>query len=260
MNDSSKIAVCFVADFKYLLKNFTRIYQELREIGKYEGEILIITNLLTPTFLIKKIRRRNKIAIYRYNNIKFDKITENSLKNLDANPNRHIEKNFQWNKLHLFNKKIKNWDYIFYFDINMSIHHDINPILKIKPKNKLFARADGYPQYIWKLSSQFDSSHNSFIELGKNFDLERTDYFQTGVMYFDTNIVDESTFTNIVSLVKEYPLSITNEQGVLNLYFLFINNKYVELENYINGKLSYFYWKLDKSEVIITKSLTQKNK
>ena len=105
MNDSSKIAVCFVADFKYLLKNFTRIYQELREIGKYEGEILIITNLLTPTFLIKKIRRRNKIAIYRYNNIKFDKITENSLKNLDANPNRHIEKNFQWNKLHLFNKK-----------------------------------------------------------------------------------------------------------------------------------------------------------
>jgi hypothetical protein len=79
-------------------------------------------------------------------------------------------------------------------------------------------------------------------------------------MYFDTNIVDESTFTNIVSLVKEYPLSITNEQGVLNLYFLFINNKYVELENYINGKLSYFYWKLDKSEVIITKSLTQKNK
>ena len=22
--------------------------------------------------------------------------------------------------------KIKNWDYIFYFDINMSIHHDIN--------------------------------------------------------------------------------------------------------------------------------------
>ena len=79
-------------------------------------------------------------------------------------------------------------------------------------------------------------------------------------MYFDTNIVDESTFTDIVSLVKEYPFSITNEQGVLNLYFLFINKKYLELENYINGKLSYFYWKLDKSEVIITKSLTQKNK
>ena len=60
MNDSSKIAVCFVADFKYLFKNFTRIHQELREIGKYEGEILIITNLLTPTFLIKKIRRKNQ--------------------------------------------------------------------------------------------------------------------------------------------------------------------------------------------------------
>ena len=42
--------------------------------------------------------------------------------------------------------------------ILMSIHHDINPILDIKPINKIFARADGFPEYSWKLSTQFDET------------------------------------------------------------------------------------------------------
>ena len=44
-------------------------------------------------------------------------------------------------------------------------------------------------------------------------------------MYFDTNIIDDSTFEKIISIVEKYPISITNEQGILNLYFLFINKK-----------------------------------
>ena len=49
MNDSLKIAVCFVADFKYLYKNFEE-FIELREIGNYQGEILVITSSLLPLF------------------------------------------------------------------------------------------------------------------------------------------------------------------------------------------------------------------
>jgi len=260
MNDSLKIAVCFVADFRYLYKNFERIYSELREIGNYQGEILVITSFLAPTFLIKKVRNKNKVTVYRFKKIKFDKATETSFRNLNVQNNRHIEKNFQWYKLYLFNKKIKNWDYIFYFDINMSIHHDINPILNKKPNNELLARADGYPEYLWKLNSQFDKSNKYYKLLEENFDLQRTDYFQTGLMYFDTKIVKESSFKELITLVKKYPLSITNEQGILNLYFLFMNKKYVELDIFIDDKLTYFYWKLDKSEVIITKSLTKQNK
>jgi len=260
MNNSSKIAVCFVADFKYLFKNFNRVYRELREIGNYQGEILVITSFLAPTFLIKKLRSKNKAIVYRFKKIKFDKKTETSFRNLKIQNNRHLEKNFQWYKLYLFNKKIKNWDYIFYFDINMSIHHDINPVINKKPNNELLARADGYPEYIWKLNSQFDKSSKYYRLLEENFDLERTDYFQTGLMYFDTKIIKESSFEDIIGLIKKYPLSITNEQGILNLYFLFINKKYVELDTYIDEKLTYFYWKLHNSEVIITKSLTTQNK
>ena len=71
MNISPNNVVCFVADFRYLIKNFSRIYKELREIGKYQGDILIITSLLTPTFLIKEIRKKNNVKIFRFRKVRF---------------------------------------------------------------------------------------------------------------------------------------------------------------------------------------------
>ena len=38
-----------------------------------------------------------------------------------------------------FDKLIKNWDYVFYLDINMNIHYDVNKILDIIPKNCFMA-------------------------------------------------------------------------------------------------------------------------
>ena len=52
-------------------------------------------------------------------------------------------------------------------DINMKIHHDINEILQNKPNNKLQARADGYPDFKWTLSSQFDKNAENFNKLKK---------------------------------------------------------------------------------------------
>ena len=45
----------------------------------------------------------------------------------------------------------------------MSIHHDINNLLRETPNNNLLARADGYPTYKWKLKSQFDNLHPDLI-------------------------------------------------------------------------------------------------
>jgi hypothetical protein len=145
-------------------------------------------------------------------------------------------------------------------DINMNIHHDINALLKELPANKLLARADGYPTYQWKLKSQFDTLHPGFGTLAEDLDLEITDYFQTGILYYDTQIVEANTLEEIMSLVKKYPFSKTNEQGILNLYFIFINKMYTELVEVIEDKISYFYWKLSDKEVIITKALTTQNK
>ena len=116
-----------------------------------------------------------------------------------------------------------------------------------------------FPEYSWKLSTQFDETQKIYKKLSKKFDLQRTDYFQTGLMYFDTKIITESTYNELISLVKKYPITTTNEQGILNLFFflLIINMKNL---NHVDGKLTYFYWKLNNEEVIITKSLKKQYK
>jgi len=79
-------------------------------------------------------------------------------------------------------------------------------------------------------------------------------------LYFDTKIIDNNTFQEIIDLVNMYPISITNEQGILNLYYKFINPKYNELIDYIDGKLCYYYWYDKADNTIISKALTKKNK
>lgn len=251
------IAICVVADFKYLKKNFSRLLKQIRYIGKFDGEIILITSLLSPTFLLKNINKKNKIKVLRFRKIKFDLETNKILSTLSQGSNRHVNKNFQWQKLFLFHTKLKNWKYIFYLDINMNIHHDLRPLLQIKPKNKLFARADGYPNYEWELNTQFDKTNKLFKTLSNEFDLSIKNYFQTGVMYFDTDLINTNTVKEILNLVKKFPISITNEQGILNIYFIYIKNSYEELVHEVSGKISYFYWMLEKKDVIITKA-TQK--
>lgn len=252
--------VCFVGDFKYLYKHFPRIYQQLRVNGNYKNEVVVITSLTCPSFLIKYLNRKNNVTLLRFKKIKFDKLTDKSFSNLKVDVNRHKTKNFQWHKLYLFHSKLKKWPYVFYMDINMTIHHDINNLLKETPNENLLARADGYPNYKWKLESQFDSLHPGFDSLSREVDLEITDYFQTGLIYLDTKIIENNTLNELLHLIKKYPFSITNEQGILNLYFIFIKKQYEELIDVIDNKISYFYWKLENKEVIITKALTTKNK
>ena len=125
MNNTTVVAV--VANYKYLRKYFNNFISQLRVNGKYSGEVLIITSYFTPTFLISKIRKDVNVKIVRFKNVNFSTKTIDNLKNLNTGlePNRYKTKKFQWNKLHLFDTFLKKWDFVFYLDLNMQIHHDI---------------------------------------------------------------------------------------------------------------------------------------
>jgi hypothetical protein len=38
-------------------------------------------------------------------------------------------------------------------------------------------------------------------------------------MLYDTNIIEENTYNDLFNLMLEYPISKTNEQGIIALYF-----------------------------------------
>lgn len=251
----NNVAIALVANFKFLRKHFNRLLMEIRNYGKFDGEVIVITSIFCPTFLIKYLDKKNNVKVIRFKKIKFSKQTEYSLDNLETylDPNRNKTKKFQWHKLHLFDEKLKNWDSILYLDINMHIHFDLMPILDINVKDKFLARADSYPKYDKDLSTQFDNTNFLFLNLNDKYDLSIKHYFQTGVMLYDTELIDLNTKQNIINIVEEFPISTTNEQGILNLFFIHHLNKYEELPSYIEDYRTYFYWKQKGVKTIITK-------
>jgi hypothetical protein len=260
MEYKNSVAVCVVGNFKFLRKYLNKFVFQVRETGKFEGDIIILTSFFTPAFLLR-LRKKEKVYFIRFKKIKFDRITNESLNNLNTNgqPNRHTYKNFQWHKVHLFNEKLKKWNYIFYMDINMSIHKSIVPIIETKPLNSLYANRDHQKNSIWQLKNQFDNSHRSYFQLEQDYDLSIKDYFQTGILFYDTNIINKNTTQDILKLVKKYPYSLTNEQAIMNLYFIFEKKLYKELPTKTGGARTYSYWK-DDSNSRITKQLVPQYK
>ncbi len=262
MKKSNKLAIAVVGDFRYLRKYLFSFVNQVRKIGKYKDEIIVITSLFTPTIFFKLFLRDKNIKIYRFRKIKFSKSTNKELNdiNIVGKPNRNKTKKFQWHKFHLFDEKLKIWDRIFYIDINMKIHFAIKPILKLDPENKLFARADSYPNYDHDLSSQFFKESVHYEKLNKNYDLSIKDYFQTGLMFYDTKIIKSETKDNLIKLTEKYPLSSTNEQGIMNLHFGFEENNYQELDINVGEYKTYFYWMIKGEKIIITKQSREQYK
>jgi hypothetical protein len=75
-------------------------------------------------------------------------------------------------------------------------------------------------------------------EISGRWDLER-DYFQSTIMLFDTNIIESDTFQELCALTEKYPISGTNDQGILNLYFVCIKDKWRQIP--LGNDSTYFY-------------------
>ena len=102
----------------------------------------------------------------------------------------------------------------------MTIHKSINPILKTNQRN-LFANRDYNANEKWTLRNQFDDTNIYFSNLMSEYNLSIKNYFQTGMLFYDTKLINNNTKRDIYELVKKYPYTRTNEQAIMNLYFIF---------------------------------------
>ena len=242
-------AITVMANKPYL-KFFEQIHYDLRETGKYYGDIILLTDEKTNCKKINKLNDK-KINIKRFNKIKFSRNANNNLNKIKFGRNK--TKQFQWHKFYLFNEFFKNWNFIFYLDINMKIRNNINELLKLASKDTLFAPYDAFPNLDWKLKSQFDTENPLYDELKQKYDLENPKYFQTGILFFDTGIIRKNTFKRLSELTETYPISKNNEQGIMNLYFLYDFPVFKRLPENVQSKKTYSYWKLENIDSIITK-------
>ena len=236
--------VTVLADRNYI-KHFPIFYKQLRETGMFEGEINLITNNGISFSSFKKRDYKN-LNIFKFKKIKYSNETVKKLNNI---PNgRNSTKRFQWQKFNLFNEVFKKWDFNLYIDINMTIRSDIKNLFDLRLENKLIAPYDAYPDLDWSLESQFTTDKVLLNELSQNYDLSLRKYFQTGILLYDTTIIEKNTFQDLIYLVEKYPVSKNNEQGIMNLYFIFEKNQFEPLD-----KRVYSYWYDKNKEATITK-------
>jgi hypothetical protein len=231
--------VVFVCNKPYFTK-FINTCNQLIIKGKYTGSICLVIgddlcnyNLANFPFI-----KNNNIIVKHFPDIKFPDQFEkiNNKVNTDG---RNLTKKFQWHKMHLFNTYFKQWDYIFYLDCGMNIFSDITPILNECKENTLLAHSDAYPTYEWKLRDQFCKNNQlCYTKLSNTYNLN-IDYFQSTIMLYDTKIIEDNTFIDLINLAIQYPISKTNEQGIMALYFTNIKPLFKQIK--IHNEYTHFY-------------------
>jgi hypothetical protein len=225
----NRICIIFVCNLNYI-NNFISSYEQLLNNGKYKEDVcLIIGNDLYNTEIIEKIKDKYPLLIIKYFEDFYFNHNFYEINNKVKSDGRNLTKRFQWHKINVFDIFFKKWQYILYIDSGMNIYNNIEYIIQQKEENTIIAHYDGYPNFEWKLRDQFDNTLDKFIDLNTKYNLN-IDYFQTGMMLFDSNIINIETKNNIYKLAILYPISKTNEQGIIALYFTNIDKRFKPLK------------------------------
>jgi hypothetical protein len=233
------VCVVFLCNKQYFNK-FIYTCNQLITNGKYNGNICLVIgdDLHNSDLLNCDVINNNNIIVKHFANIQFSNDFL-EINNKIITDGRNISKKFQWHKLHLFNIFFKQWNYIFYLDCGINIFSDISPIINTMTKNTLLAHSDAYPTYEWKLHNQFDKNNiEYFTKLNNTYNLN-IDYFQTTIMLYDTAIIKNDTYNDLLNLTYEYPISKTNEQGIIALYFTNIQPLFGQIKTH--NEVLYFY-------------------
>lgn len=234
-----KICTVFTSN-RLFLDVFKKSARELIDNGLFTGDVVLIigddldeNQLKLDSFFIDY-----KIKIVKFKNICFSEETNNILESIIVADGRNLNKKFQWHKLNIFNVYFKKWDYVLYLDCGMKIHQNITPILNLIGDNKLIAQSDNYPNNGWDLSIQFDITNPLYNQLSSKYNLH-IDYPQTGLLLFDTKIITKTLFDDLLNLVNEFPITKTNEQAYVALYFTNIKKIWEQIP--MGDEFQYFY-------------------
>jgi hypothetical protein len=239
MNNSDDICAVFLCNQVYFSK-FINSCTQLITNGKYKGPICLVIgdDLHNSTMLDCEFIKSNNIIIKHFPNIEFSSEFIQIQQALQRAPH-WIHKLFQFHKFYLFHTFFKQWKTIFYLDCGITIYADVSPIINERKENALVAHSDGYPTYQWKLSCQFDHTNKEYYpKFNKKFNLNN-DYFQTTMMLYDTSIIKDDTYTNLLNLLFEFPISCTNDQGIIALYFTQIEPLFEQIK--VKNDDTYFY-------------------
>ena len=217
-NQRTNICVLFICDKPYF-DRFIQTYNQLREAGKYSGDVCLIVfyDLYTDPEFQTFMENNTDIHIQYFPPIPFTPSFYENQSRITRDGHWN-QKMFQFQKYYLFHPFLRKWDYVFYLDCGIQIYRDIQPMLDCALPNTLLAHSNCYPYFEQTLKDGFWKSSSLFSDLENKYKLD-IDYPQTTIMLYDTELTSMETFYSLIGLSIQYPISITNDQSIIALYF-----------------------------------------
>jgi hypothetical protein len=134
-----------------------------------------------------------------------------------------VARPFIYMKFFVMSTFFRRWDFVLYLDAGCTIQGDLNRFKDACTDTTcLYAHSDAHPFYEWKLRGQFlydGLSEEDTKTFEARYSLE-IDYFQSTLMIFHTNIIQDTTVEELFALAEASPISRRMDQGIFNLYFL----------------------------------------
>lgn len=214
-------AVVTLCDATYFPKA-KRTLQEVREAGGWAGDLVLFAVDFEP----EAIPGVTVIPISHLD-------TSQLVASLKAHPirpmedNRHLGKLYQWDKLQVFRKElVAPWKRIVFLDAGIRVFNSLEPLLALPWKGAFLAPDDSDPYDNGRrFGVQLDLSANPGATERLFQDYDRSiltrPYFLNCMFVFDTALLDQVSYEDLVEAMNAYPICMCNEMGILNLLFTF---------------------------------------
>ena len=230
-NVTDSTVFVLVTDQGYIHKA-KRTILDLRTRGLWLGDIVLIN-------IDNAHLGRNYLDFYRVTEKKFPIIEEkyellqklHYAPFLDSIDGREISKVNQWEKLHVMDPYFRQWDRVVFLDSGLRVLDDVySTILQLDYRGKFLAPDDGgnyveLPNPNKLFHTQVSQANPSRLTKLKE-DFPKVEellepYFLNCMWVYDTAILDICTKEEMIQGMLDYPICLTNEMTMMNLFIHF---------------------------------------
>jgi hypothetical protein len=202
-----------------------RTIMDVRSRGEWTGDLVIVT--------VGFDAPRNFIDYYKVISMRVEHIpTDQLVEKYRAHPirptcdNREFAKLTQWDKFHVFNPAFLQWERVIYLDAGLRVFDRIQILADLECDGSIMAPDDAAPYdqekrfgAIIETDRNTDVVDRLFQEYDRSILGER--YFLNCIWMYDTALIKNNVFADLVRTMNAYPICRCNEMTVMNLIFTF---------------------------------------
>jgi len=240
-----KTVVVTLTDKGYFHK-CKRTLLDIRSRGEWTGDLVLITvDFDAPPNFLDFYRITQK----RISHIDCSNVLE-AYKTRPIRPtcdNREFAKLTQWDKFYAFDPFFAQWDKVIFVDSGLRVLDKIQYLAELPCDNVLMAPDDAAP---YDTSKRFggiiETDRNPevvsrlFEEYGEGILKER--YFLNCIWMYDTKLLQQITFQELVDAMNKYPICRCNEMTIMNLIITFKHKLWQPFPEFASNGKRLFGW------------------